>query len=263
MVETVGSKSPFVHVNANRPTPKASCDLRLRKTSFRNGCEIPAWSIFLFGEDGNDTMIKLLVFDLDGTIVDSKAFWKTAVYKILRKNGYAFSKEKIEKEIGQKRLLATLKELKVKEAERIKREINQYTDSKACTLKPCPNIGEIKRLRLRYATCLLTNSTRLYTTNILKKLGLELDFILGAEDVVNKIEGLKLIAKNFKVKPHEILYIADMFRDIEVARKFGCQVVLLRICSWDKKKLIKSEAENVLLHAGKLYHYLKKTSEFE
>jgi FMN phosphatase YigB (HAD superfamily) len=136
----------------------------------------------------------------------------------------------------------------------------------ACKLlqqsKPAHGIDVVKKLRLRYPVCMLTNSTRSFTEPILKRLGTNFDTLLFGDEVLNKIEGFKAVAKEFKIKPAEMLYIADMLHDAENCRKFGCRCVLISACSFDKKKLLKMKSAknaknpDILSDLSKLSDYL-------
>src|SRR4030042_3749752 len=87
-------------------------------------------------------MIKLLVFDFDGTIADSKKLYIDSIYHSAKKHGYRLSRAFIEKNVGAK-LDASLFSMKIKRnAEKIAREVNHFVTSKATSIKLCPYVIE-------------------------------------------------------------------------------------------------------------------------
>ena len=185
-------------------------------------------------------MAKLLVFDFDGTIADSKRLYVDSIFRFTKKHGYKLTKEKVERSLGPK-LDASLHNAGIKRyAEKIKSEINRYATEKAAGLKLCPYVKEalkkIKRKNIR--TALLTNSTRPFINAFLKKNRLKkyFDEILCAEDFLVKEEAFRKLFKKFKIRPQEAVYIADKTKDVKIARKVGCKIVIILACSWDKSK---------------------------
>jgi len=185
-------------------------------------------------------MIKLLVFDFDGTIADSKKLYINSIYNSARKYGYHLSKAFIEKNLGPK-LDASLFNMKIKRnAEKIAKEVNSYVAEKAKTLKLCPYVRQtlekIRKKRLK--TVLMTNSTRKFISAFMKKYPIRKYFnkILGAEEFLIKEEAFKKLFRQYNVKPKEVVYIADKIKDVKIAKSLKIHVLIVLACSWDKNK---------------------------
>lgn len=200
-------------------------------------------------------MIKLFVFDFDGTIVDTKELYLEAVYKFLNKHGYKVSKNIVEKNLGPKMQVALknlLKNLNAKKIEKMRNEINHYVESRTKEVKPCPNIHVIKKLRRK---ALITNSTRNFVLPILKRFALKFDAVFSAEDFSDKIEGIRRLMKKFNVKPCETIYIADRKEDVKIAKAVGCNILIVLLKSWDKDKFRK-KSKFVINDFSELENYL-------
>ena len=185
-------------------------------------------------------MIKLLVFDFDGTIADSKKLYISSIYHSARKYGYHLSNAFIEKNLGPK-LDASLFNMKIKRnAEKIAAEVNSFVTKKAKTLKLCPYVIEtLKKIRKkRIKTVLITNSTRPFIRAFMKKYPIRKYFntILGAEDFLFKEEAFRKLFRQYHVKPKEAVYIADKVKDAKIAKSLNTHILIVLACSWDKKK---------------------------
>jgi phosphoglycolate phosphatase len=185
-------------------------------------------------------MIKLLVFDFDGTIADSKKLYINSIYHSAKKYGYRLSKAFIEKNLGPK-LDASLFNMKIKRnAEKIAKEVNSFVTKKAKTLKLCPFVREtLAKIKGRnIKTVLMTNSTKKFINAFMKKHKIKKYFnkILGAEDFLVKEEAFRRLFKQYHVRPNEVVYIADKIKDVKIAKSLKTHVLIVLACSWDKKK---------------------------
>ena len=66
----------------------------------------------------------------------------------------------------------------------------------------------------------------------------DFDLILGSEDFIDKPRELRELAKKFKVKREDIVYIGDKVSDYKIAKQAGTRVILPYVCSWDKSSSI-------------------------
>ena len=187
-------------------------------------------------------MIKLLIFDFDGTIADTRNIYINSIYLFVRKLNYNFTKVQIENALGPK-LRESLQNLGIKNEMHIKKirdKVHEFIIKKAGKVKICADVKEslrkIKESNIK--TALVTNSIGHFIDIILKKNGIKKYFnkILCAEDFTIKETAFKSLFRQFKVKPKETVYIADRILDVKIAKKVGCNYIIVLACSWDKKK---------------------------
>jgi len=188
---------------------------------------------------------KILVFDFDGTIADSKKLYVEVIHDSLLAASFIFPRSRIVKAMGPKlrQTLLNLKRFDQKTLKGLSEEINEWVTREAERLNVCPHVkSSLRRLKRsgRYRTILLTNSVRAFPIAFLKKNGMLRDFdvVLGSEDFDDKEKALRGIAKRFGVKPKEITYIGDKTTDYRIARHVGTKILLPYACSWDKSLIM-------------------------
>jgi len=200
---------------------------------------------------------KILVFDFDGTITDSKKLYVNILHDSLLKASYLYPRSHIVKALGPKleQSLLNLKKFDRRTLKKLAKEINSFVTKKAESLRICKNVkSEIHRLKKsgKYRIILLTNSVHAFPVAFLKKNKMMKDFdmILGSEDFTTKEDALKKLAKRFKADIRDITYIGDRVGDFKVAKHVGSRIILPYACSWDKslirnKKYSKVRIENL------------------
>ena len=190
--------------------------------------------------------IKLIVFDLDGTLADSKKIYVDAIQLVLSNNGFKFTKGQIMAAMGPK-LRATLLNLRKFDdifLKKLRGEINSIIEVKAPKVKAAPYaLQTLKKLKSnpQYKIILMTNSTHRFAHNFLHNSGLEgyFNIILGAEDFLSKETAFHALFNELKVKPNETIYIGDKISDYDRAIKVKCGLALVKAVAWDKGKLNK------------------------
>lgn len=189
-------------------------------------------------------MKKIIVFDFDGTIADSKKLYVDIIHDSLFKASYIYPRSHIVKALGPKLedSLLNLRKFPPNVLKKLSKEINDFVIRKARGLKVCKNVkSELKKLKKskKYKIILLTNSVRKFSIAFLKKNNMlkDFDLILGSEDFKDKEKALKHIAKIFKARPEDIVYIGDRIKDYKIARHVGSQIIIPYACSWDKSLL--------------------------
>jgi HAD superfamily hydrolase (TIGR01549 family) len=203
-------------------------------------------------------MIKVAVFDFDGVLADSKRLYIETIQGSLLKNYFVFPKTRISKSLGPKIevTLQNIHKFDPKIVSKIKRRINTWVAKKTKSLKICPYVKPtLEDLRSKkIKIILLTNSARKYTSLFLKrnKAYKFFDKTFCAEDFDIKEEAIEKIAKEFKVKKKEIVYVADRIADIDIAKRAKCNVVIVRACSWDRKTLRDRKEKFIIKNLSKL-----------
>jgi len=199
--------------------------------------------------------ISLLIFDFDGTIVDSKQFF----YKIIERYApiYGFDLEFIERKIKEgKTLNETLKEMGLSYFSRIAAKLNIFFRLIKMTkeIKKCKDVDKIKKLKVK--KIVVSNSPSFYINKILKNLKIKKYFneVYGSELFKNKEKFIKEYLKKNKIKNKEVLYVGDRVVDVLLAKKVGCySVIVVGKGSWDsKKEILKAEPDFIIDDLGEL-----------
>ncbi len=170
-------------------------------------------------------MIKNLVFDFDGTIVDSGETIYNGLVETLRIDVPAF--EELRKYPAHTLLSALdLKALNVpKLLMQVRAEYKRFLPQ----LSPCDGIADtIRSLNTQGARLFLCTSNS--TENVEQFLRIHdldqiFETVVGTMAVFGKSRGIKKTLKNFKLAPHETVYVGDETRDIQAARKAGIRCV--------------------------------------
>jgi len=83
----------------------------------------------------------------------------------------------------------------------------------------------------------LTNSAGRFVTAFLKKNKLlrYFDKLFYAENFGTKEDALRAIARKYKSRISDVVYVADKKADVKIARNAGCRIIVPLACSWDKK----------------------------
>jgi len=192
---------------------------------------------------------KILIFDFDGTIVDSKAAYYHSMNKHL--TGLGFSKKQIDEAIDVGLSVAeTLRKLGFSGIFRfwLKWKIMRDVLRKVNEIKKCRDVDSIRSIRAR--KILVSNSLSEFIFPVLKHLKLKKEFneIYGAEDFSDKEEFIKKYLKRNKINPQDCFYIGDRAADVLLARKIGCKSVIISgKCSWDSRKEILQEKTDFVL----------------
>lgn len=186
---------------------------------------------------------KVIVFDFDGTLADSKKAYVETIYHTLMLHSYIYSKNRIIKALGPKLedSLKNLARFPPNEIKKIKNEINHKILMLAKSLKPCPYVkNTLKRIHKKgNHLILLTNSARKFCFVFLKHNNL-LNYFekrFYAENFSDKEHVIRNLAKEYRIPVKEIVYVGDRMKDVNTARKSGCKIIISLSCSWDKPKV--------------------------
>lgn len=178
--------------------------------------------------------IKLLIFDLDGVLIDSREYWANVVYDTLQKFGYNISYENVEKSLGpkMKELLVQLCGSNAPIQEMLEYAGKLASDSSyLIKVKIVKEAKEnLKKLRSRYKFALITNAPYPFVEYILRKADLLRFFdeiITASENFKTKADAIKFISEIMKTPLTQIAHIGDMVKDIEEARKVGCKAIAI------------------------------------
>lgn len=194
-------------------------------------------------------MIRLVIFDFDGTIVDSKAVYYGSIGSYLGNLG--FSRKRITQTIDLGLNLGeTLKRFIPSAISRwfIRRKIMKDVLRESEKVKKCHDVGHIRDIKTR--KILISNSLSEFVIPVLRHLKIKALFkeVYCADDFDDKTKFIKMYLKIHGIRPNECFYVGDRVADIEVAKKIGCHSAIVSgKCSWNsKKELMRAKPEFII-----------------
>jgi len=174
--------------------------------------------------------LKLVIFDLDGTLVNSDPTVLSIINNIRKKRGlkpvdYIQAKNSLAK--GGEALIKDL--ITIKDIPKVLKEFRKdYLGASLMTEKLFPKAKEyLDYLKSkRYFLALLTNKPKILTKKVLAHHDIDkyFDFIVTGCDVDKKKpdpEGLEKILKFFNLKNTETIYVGDNIIDYQASAKVG------------------------------------------
>lgn len=188
-------------------------------------------------------MRKVVVFDLDGTLIDSRKIYIDTIHNALLEHYLIYPKSHISRALGPK-IEASLKNIgkfNDKTVKILKNTINRYIPEKTRKIKLTPYAKQaLQKLKSNgYKIVLLTNSAKRFAVPVLKhqKIAKYFNKFYFAENFPKKEDAMKAIARKYKIKTKDIIYVADKMSDVKIARNVGCRIIITLAKSWDKNKL--------------------------
>jgi len=194
-------------------------------------------------------MNKLLIFDFDGTIVDSKKAYYHAIERYLKKLG--LKKINADKAIDEGlSLMGTFKHLGFSRIRSwfLKRKVMKEVMRQANEVKKCKDVNSIKKLKAK--KILVSNSLSEFIFPVLRHLRIEDDFdeIYGAEVFENKESFIRDYLKRNNIKKKDCYYIGDRVKDVMLARNLGIKsITISNKCSWDSRQDVLKEKPDFML----------------
>jgi HAD superfamily hydrolase (TIGR01509 family) len=199
-----------------------------------------------------------LIFDLDGTLVDSVYQHVVAWYEALRANGTIRPQWRIHRAIGMSgkqflpKLLseggdhaspAVLEKLELAHGKRFRSSLQ--------SIEPLPGaaelLGILKRRSIAFAVA--TSGDARQTTVLLKRLGTDLEFpVITADDVAAAKPSpdlFELAASKIEKEPQDCFVVGDSVWDVLAGRRMKASVIALRSGGFDGHELQESGAYRV------------------
>lgn len=167
-------------------------------------------------------MKKLVIFDLDGTVIDSKEVYIEVLDRVLRKKGV--EKEEFIPLLG----LTTeeiLEELGIHQRyfSKLRAEINKLllTSEFIQKIKAVISPELLKEIKHNRKTAIITNSDKVFVEHILRELGLYdlFDHLLCADfHVKSKADRIIFLLGSLKLTAAEAIFIGDIPSDVLAAK---------------------------------------------
>lgn len=182
--------------------------------------------------------IKCLIFDLDGTLFDTRKANCGAYQKAFARFGVKMTKSGYDSVFGlrfsemAKKIAPKLSESELKEVKRLK---SQYYKKCVFSVKPnFPLFELIKHFKKTCKICLVTSASRKNAIFLLKhfKIKKYFDFVMCGEDILlpkPHPSCYKKCFKKFRISPREALIFEDGDPGIEAAMKSGGNYCVVRM----------------------------------
>lgn len=182
--------------------------------------------------------LKAVIFDLDGTLVDTADEFVPAVQSLRSEHGHAaMDPQRIRASVsnGARALVSLGLDLQEDapefESKRL-RLLELYSEVLGTLAAPYPGINLLlARLQERgIAWGISTNKPRVYTEALLARLDIQPPpgSVVCPDDVANRKphpESLYRNCRDLRCAPHEAIYIGDHLRDIEAGRRAGMYTI--------------------------------------
>ena len=204
-------------------------------------------------------MIEAVIFDLDGTLVDSNELHVQSWERAFRKFGKRFSAEALHQQIGKGSDQYLPEFLNEEEIKRFGKELDEYrselfTKEYLPRVKPFPKVRELfERIRQDGKRIALATSSKKSESKIYKKM-LEIEDLIDAETNADDAEKSKPCPDIFEAALHklddppvnETIVVGDTPFDVEAALKIGLKSIGM-LCG--------GRPEELLVRAGAIAIY--------
>lgn len=174
-------------------------------------------------------MIKVVLFDFDGTLADSFPIFLEIVTKLSEKHKFkTLSSAELEKLRAEntKNLLKIIK-IPIYKVPILARDMKKLQSLSIENIKPFPEIPQTLKTLKENGIMLgiLTSNSPDNVAKFLLKNNLNyFDYIIGNIGIFGKAGSLKNFVKKQKMNNEDILYVGDETRDIEACQRAGVRV---------------------------------------
>lgn len=205
-------------------------------------------------------MIKLIVFDFDGTLVDSWKVVEKSIRESVGDRGYEISKSllNVVRNTPIEKTLETI----ISDSSHIREIIGDSILKKKNRFKEVRKVRNVEVLKeIKLYKIILSNSVTPFIEKVLSNLKIDFfDEVYGSDKFESKEKKLKKIISKRKLKVDEVVYVGDRPIDVELTRKVGCICVAISgKASWSSRdELLKEEPDFLISNLGDLKKIIKK-----
>jgi HAD superfamily hydrolase (TIGR01509 family) len=212
--------------------------------------------------------VKVILLDLDGTIVDSRDAYKEAVKTAFTAFGQNFGAAEVATEIPRRleQNLPINDLVKGIDARKfLDLYLNAYYKATATKTKPMPKIDVTLRKLSEKAALALITMRYVPKENVIKELenfGLAKYFqhVITALDTHTpkpSPEALIKCARKFGVEPHECLVVGDSVADIKAGKNAGAKTVAVLSGIFSREELEREKPDLILENVNQLPDFLE------
>jgi phosphoglycolate phosphatase len=196
-------------------------------------------------------MIKMIIYDFDGTIADSLPIMVEAYNRVAREKGFQCITEENLQAIRAQRPRDILKELGVglhqvpKLLYRVLREVKLISGK----IAPCAGMKELLYAAHNsgYRQTILTSNLEDNVREFLLNNEIEIfDSIYCGSATFGKARTLKRLLKETRLTSREVVYVGDEIRDIEATRKIGISIICVG-WGYNTREALESHAPHAVI----------------
>lgn len=183
---------------------------------------------------------KIIIFDLDGVLVDSIKNMSVSWDHVKKKNSIKVPFKLYKKYIGYP-FYSILKKLKIKNNyKNIKNSYDSFSNKKISKIKLYPNVKKtLRTLSKNYVLAVITSKDKFRTNRILKKFNLSFKYVFSPSKHLkpkpHPIQILKILKKE-KIKKKNCFYVGDMKVDSIFAKNAGVKFIFA-MYGYETKKI--------------------------
>jgi len=212
-------------------------------------------------------MIRGIIFDMDGVLVDSKEMWVGVVHRTLQEAGIGINVEKVRQLIVPSVPL-TIERLVPHDTpgrdqvvrSSIIRARQLCIQATAAQSRPVDGVAEaLAALRSRgMRIFLVTNGVSAYVQKVLTVFSLSgFERVISSDNgFANKEAAIADISAKTRIRLEEVAYVGDVAMDVEVARRSGCKsIIAWTRTSWewpDRSKIDAAKPDTIVSSLAEL-----------
>jgi len=192
-------------------------------------------------------MIKIILFDFDGTLADTKKIWMKSILKVLKQEEFYCPEceAKVIIHFGKKikDMLGFLEITKSRALDIEKRIYKEFMKHKPKKVAEFSFLREIPAKKY-----ILSNSPTRIIKLVLGGDAGYFDRIYGADKFTDKASFIKMIKRRNNLKDNEIAYVGDRAGDAVTASKARCvSIIISNEYSWNSREEIIMEEPDIIL----------------
>ncbi len=198
---------------------------------------------------------KLVLFDFDGTIINSQSSVFSIINRLSKEFGYRKLSEELFQRLRNEKSQDILKKLGIPLLKlpffvrKFRHELNKDIEF----IKPILNIRDVLFILKNkgYILGILTSNSNENVTSFIDKNDLNFfSLIFSERSLFGKSSIIKTILKNQNLKPEEVIYVGDETRDIEAAKRNNVQIIA--VCwGFNSKKILQKHNPDFLIEEPK------------
>lgn len=199
-------------------------------------------------------MIKCIVFDFDGTLVDSKAVFVSIYNELAQKDGYTvMTPDNIDalRAMGIKERCTYLKIPFYRIPFIASKFLKQYTAS-VPLLEFNPSVEDLLNglADKNIPFAVLSSNSKSNISSFFEKKGLAVPDIFCSSNIFGKDRVLAKFLSAKKLKPSEILYVGDEERDVTACNKLGIHIAWVT-WGYDTQEALDNVSPDYIIHTPK------------